>query len=269
MVLKASVCSPQSFIHRLGADIVVHSLTKYANGHSTAIGGAILGPWGFVMGDCFGWYKDLGSTPSPFDCWNTLQNMQDLPLRVARQSENAYKVNACCFPEPRTCVYTYKRKAASVFGMAVFRIVSCFCCVWSGSWLRMLRYAVFWLLVANTRLSQRGVNHIPQLARALEAHSCVSHVWYPGLTSHEQHGLAKQQVFSFLSVDFRDVSLRVFLPDNDDVIPVCSLRCATVCTEMIRVHRYAHSHSRVGCECALSPAISAAASRQRRPLLRL
>lgn len=62
------------------------------NGHSSAVGGALLGPWGFVMGECFGWYKDIGATPSPFDCWVNLQNMQDFPLRMERQCKSAAEV---------------------------------------------------------------------------------------------------------------------------------------------------------------------------------
>jgi len=92
---------------RLGADIVVHSTTKYINGHSTAVGGAILGPWGFVMADCFGWYKDLGATPSAFDCWNILQVMQDLPLRVSRQAASASELAQFLEQHPRVSRVLY------------------------------------------------------------------------------------------------------------------------------------------------------------------
>jgi cystathionine beta-lyase/cystathionine gamma-synthase len=70
LVVDNTLCSPylqQPF--RLGADVVVHSLTKYVNGHSTSLAGAVLGPFRFMTNDLFPWYKDLGATPSPFDSW--------------------------------------------------------------------------------------------------------------------------------------------------------------------------------------------------------
>ena len=64
LVVDNTFCSPylqQPF--RLGADFVVHSLTKFINGHSTSVGGALLGPFRFMKDDLFPWYKDLGATP--------------------------------------------------------------------------------------------------------------------------------------------------------------------------------------------------------------
>ena len=64
LVVDNTFCSPylqQPF--RLGADLVMHSLTKFVNGHSTSIGGALLGPFRFMRTDFFPWYKDIGATP--------------------------------------------------------------------------------------------------------------------------------------------------------------------------------------------------------------
>lgn len=77
---------------RLGADIVVHSMTKYINGHSTSIGGIALGPYSYFSNDLFHVYKDLGPTPSPFDSWLNSTSIQDIGLRVKVQSENAVKI---------------------------------------------------------------------------------------------------------------------------------------------------------------------------------
>lgn len=74
---------------RLGADIVIHSMTKYINGHSTSIGGMALGPYPYFSNDLFHVYKDLGPTPSPFDSWLNSTSIQDIGLRVKAQSISA------------------------------------------------------------------------------------------------------------------------------------------------------------------------------------
>lgn len=93
LAVDNTFCSPylqQPF--RLGADVVVHSLTKYVNGHSTSIAGALLGPFPFLKADVFPWYKDLGATPSPFDSWLNSMTVQSLAVRQEEQSITALKI---------------------------------------------------------------------------------------------------------------------------------------------------------------------------------
>jgi methionine-gamma-lyase len=93
LIVDNTFCSPylqQPF--RLGADFVVHSLTKFINGHSTSVGGAVLGPFRFMRGSFFSWYKDLGATPSPFDSWLNSTTVQSLAVRQDAQSESAEKI---------------------------------------------------------------------------------------------------------------------------------------------------------------------------------
>jgi methionine-gamma-lyase len=77
---------------RLGADIVVQSLTKYVNGHSTSIGGHVLGPFPFMSNDFFLMAKDLGPTPSPMDSWLNSLCVQTLPQRVDAACQTAQKL---------------------------------------------------------------------------------------------------------------------------------------------------------------------------------
>ncbi|MFN2441540.1 MAG: PLP-dependent aspartate aminotransferase family protein [Thermoanaerobaculia bacterium] len=77
---------------RLGADIVVQSLTKYVNGHSTSIGGHVLGPFPFMTNEFFLMAKDLGPTPSPMDSWLNSLCVQTLPQRVDAACETAQKL---------------------------------------------------------------------------------------------------------------------------------------------------------------------------------
>jgi methionine-gamma-lyase len=90
LVVDNTFCSPylqQPF--RLGADFVIHSLTKFVNGHSTSVGGAVLGPFRFMKETLFPWYKDLGATPSPFDSWLNSMTVQSLAVRQQAQSDSA------------------------------------------------------------------------------------------------------------------------------------------------------------------------------------
>ena len=110
----------------LGADYVIHSLTKYINGHGDALGGMIAGSTENVHRIRKEMLVHLGSALSPFNAWLINRGINTLPLRVKQQSESALKV-----------------------------------------------------------------------ARFLEGHPAVERVIYPGLESHPQHSLAKEQMSGF------------------------------------------------------------------------
>ena len=109
-----------------GADLVVHSTTKYLNGHSDSVGGMVIA----TRDDDIDWLRFVqnaeGAILGPFDSWLVLRGTKTLPLRMKQHNENA--------------------------------------------------------LV---------------LARCLETHPKVRHVYYPGLPSHPQHELAKRQMRGF------------------------------------------------------------------------
>ena len=76
----------------LGADIVMHSTTKYLNGHSDGLGGAIIGStpehkerFGLIQ-------KAAGAVMSPFECFLVLRGIKTLPLRVKQHEENGQAV---------------------------------------------------------------------------------------------------------------------------------------------------------------------------------
>lgn len=73
----------------LGADIVVHSTTKYLNGHSDVVGGAVIShdP---DLGESLAWWANcLGLTGAPFDAWLTLRGVRTLHARTRLHAENA------------------------------------------------------------------------------------------------------------------------------------------------------------------------------------
>ncbi|WP_413495671.1 methionine gamma-lyase [Morganella psychrotolerans] len=77
----------------LGADIVVHSVTKYINGHGDVIGGVIVGPADFLVPARLVGVKDItGGVMSPFNAWLTLRGLKTLHVRMERHCSNAMKV---------------------------------------------------------------------------------------------------------------------------------------------------------------------------------
>jgi cystathionine beta-lyase/cystathionine gamma-synthase len=76
----------------LGADYVIHSLTKYLNGHGDALGGAICGKGAALHKIRQDALVHLGGAASPFNAWLILRGLATLPLRMAKHSESALEV---------------------------------------------------------------------------------------------------------------------------------------------------------------------------------
>jgi cystathionine gamma-synthase len=76
----------------LGADIVVHSTTKYLNGHSDVVGGAVVARDVAVAEELGWWANCTGATGSPFDSYLTLRGLRTLHPRMRAHEENAAAV---------------------------------------------------------------------------------------------------------------------------------------------------------------------------------
>ncbi|MBE0613721.1 MAG: O-succinylhomoserine sulfhydrylase [Burkholderiales bacterium] len=107
---------------RLGADLVIHSATKYLDGQGRVLGGAVVGERGPVMDGIYGFLRTAGPSLSPFNAWVLLKGLETLRIRMDAQSQAAL-----------------------------------------------------------------------QLAQWLEQRPGIERVYYPGLNSHPQYELAKQQ----------------------------------------------------------------------------
>jgi cystathionine beta-lyase/cystathionine gamma-synthase len=84
----------------LGADIVVHSTTKYINGHSDIIGGAVILNSSELFKKIQLVQKSIGAVPSPFDSWLTLRGVKTLAIRMQQHEKNAFKVADFLLKEP-------------------------------------------------------------------------------------------------------------------------------------------------------------------------
>ena len=136
----------------LGADIVVHSTTKYINGHSDVVGGAVVAKTPALLEELAWWANCVGSTASPWDCSQTMRGLRTLHARLRCHEENAQAV-----------------------------------------------------------------------VKVLDAHSAVSRVHYPGLTSHPDHHLARSQqsgygaIISF-ELNGGEAEVRAFLDGVESLV---------------------------------------------------
>ncbi|HMB71805.1 MAG TPA: PLP-dependent aspartate aminotransferase family protein [bacterium] len=118
----------------LGADIVVHSATKYISGHNQIIGGAVLTNDEETFNQLKFFQKSIGAVSSPFDCWLTLLGIKTLHLRMARHSENGMIVAKFLEDHPKVERVSYpglpshpqhdiaKRQMSAFSGMISFEL---------------------------------------------------------------------------------------------------------------------------------------------------
>ncbi|MGH7438065.1 MAG: trans-sulfuration enzyme family protein, partial [Polyangiaceae bacterium] len=85
----------------LGATLVVHSTTKYLNGHSDVVGGAVMTRDAALAERLHFLQKSVGGVPSPFDCYLVLRGLKTLAVRMKRHVESAQTVAAWLAAHPR------------------------------------------------------------------------------------------------------------------------------------------------------------------------
>jgi cystathionine gamma-synthase len=90
----------------LGADLVIHSTTKYLNGHSDVVGGAVIAANDELAEELTWWANCLGITGSPFDSYLTLRGVRTLHARMRQHEENALHLATILDDHPAVrCVY--------------------------------------------------------------------------------------------------------------------------------------------------------------------
>ncbi len=96
LVVDSTFASPVNFRPlEHGADVVIHSATKYLNGHHDMVGGAVLGTASYieeVRQKMMLW----GGSPDPFACWLLERGLKTLEVRVTRQNANALRIAQWC-----------------------------------------------------------------------------------------------------------------------------------------------------------------------------
>ncbi|HET8773473.1 MAG TPA: cystathionine gamma-synthase [Thermoanaerobaculia bacterium] len=178
VVVDNTFCSPwlQKPIE-LGADIVVHSTTKFLNGHSDSVGGAVISNRD-DLGEQIGFLQNaVGAILSPFDSWLVLRGVKTLAVRMKRHEEN---------------------------GMA--------------------------------------------MANYLAHHAKVQKIYYPGLSDHPQHELAKRQMNGFGSMISFDLGSLENAKKFLDRVRLCSLAESLGGVETLISHPETMTHASVPLE---------------------
>ncbi len=85
---------------KLGADIVVHSASKYIDGQGRAVGGAVVGSQQLVGGDIYNFLRTAGPCMSPFNAWIYLKGLETLRLRMEAHGKNALALAAWLEQQP-------------------------------------------------------------------------------------------------------------------------------------------------------------------------
>ncbi len=117
----------------LGADVVVHSATKYLGGHSDVVGGALVTRLPALHRRARFLQNAVGAVPGPMDCWLTLRGVKTLPLRMRAHCHNAMRVAGFLAEQPGVAAVHYpglpadpghalaSRQMAAYGGMVSFR----------------------------------------------------------------------------------------------------------------------------------------------------
>ncbi|MCC7412066.1 MAG: O-succinylhomoserine sulfhydrylase [Gammaproteobacteria bacterium] len=85
----------------LGADLVVHSATKFLDGQGRCVGGAVLGPAKLLNETVFAFVRTAGPSMSPFNAWVFLKGLETLHLRMRAHSDNAQAIAEWLAAQPR------------------------------------------------------------------------------------------------------------------------------------------------------------------------
>ena len=93
LVVDNCFCTPalqQPF--KFGADLVIHSATKYLDGQGRCVGGAIIGPKALVDENIFAFLRTAGPSMSPFNAWVFLKGLETLGIRMQAHCDNAQRI---------------------------------------------------------------------------------------------------------------------------------------------------------------------------------
>jgi len=227
------LCQPKQF----GADIVVHSMTKFIGGHGNSIGGVLVDSgtfdWlgakhryktlvepnasynGMVIGETFGNFafaiaarvmglRDLGPAISPFNAFMILTGAETLPLRMARHSENALAVASWLEKHPKVAWVSYAGLPSSKYHELAKKI----CPKGAGA---VFTFGLKGGYEAGVKLAS-GLKLFSLLANIGDTRSLVIH---PASTTHRQL-TDEQRIAAGAGPDV--VRLSIGIEDKDDII---------------------------------------------------
>lgn len=189
---------------RWGPALVIHSLTKYLNGHSDVIGGVVAGPKDLVD-PCRITAKAAGLTIAPFDAWLTLRGLKTLHLRFERQQANAERLARWLERRPGVSRVLYPGLASHPSHETARRVLDGFAAM------------VSFVLEGGDAAVKRFLDRLELIAFSPSLGETCTTVSYPAITSHRALNPAEKEAagagFGLLRLSVGTEDVRDILAD--------------------------------------------------------
>jgi len=186
-----------------GADLVLHSTTKYLNGHSDATGGILVGDAEWVA-QARRFQTNAGGSASPFEAWLTFRGAKTLALRMRAHSANAQRLAEALQAHPRVAEVHYPGLPSHPDHTLAQRLFSKGC---SG----MLAFTLDGGLAEVDRL----IHTLQHTAFAPSLAGVASSITHPGKTSHR---MLAPEVLSELAIHDGTIRVSVGIEDAEDIV---------------------------------------------------
>ncbi len=188
-----------------GVDVVVHSTTKYINGHGDLVGGAIVGGYDFVDKIRASIYQELGPVPSPFSCWLMLRGLKTLHLRMRQHCESAMILAKWLEEQPKIESVLYPGLPSHPQHELATKLYQ------GKGYGGMMTFVVKGGLEAATKLS----DNLSIAKYCVSLGDCDTMIQQPPLMTH---GMLKPEVRAQMGIPDGMVRLSVGIEDVEDII---------------------------------------------------
>ena len=187
----------------LGADVVVHSATKYLGGHGDVVGGVIVGGKDTMARIRAEYTIHFGPIMSPFNAWLFLRGIKTLALRMARHSDNALKI-ACWLEAHPAVKHVYYPGLPSHPGHAI-----------AGRQMARFGGMLAFEVVGGLPAGRRFMDALGLCTIAVSLGDCETLVQHPASMTHSTYSLKERQK---AGIDEGLIRMSVGIEDPDDLI---------------------------------------------------
>jgi O-acetylhomoserine/O-acetylserine sulfhydrylase-like pyridoxal-dependent enzyme len=182
LVVDNTICTPalqQPVL--LGADIVVHSTTKYICGNATSLGGIVCGPKEVIEGIRQNGIRYLGPAMAPLNAWLSLNGLETLALRMTRHCENSIGVAKFLAKQPRVSFVNYPGLTTNPYNKLI-----------KGQ-MKGCSSLMSFELKGTYHDATRFIDSLQIILHATHLGTCKSIVTHPASTTHSAMGEAEMR----------------------------------------------------------------------------
>ena len=188
---------------KMGIDIVIHSLTKYINGHSDIIGGAIIGKRKFLEQIFNKTYIFFGPTLSPFAAYLALRGLMTLEIRIKKQSQSALQIAQFLANHPKILTVYYPGLKTHPYHQLAKKQMNQFGGVLS------------FVVKGGLKAGEKLVNNVKIIKLAVSLGACESLIEHPASMTHSE---MSEETRRKIGISDGLIRLSVGLEDIDDLI---------------------------------------------------